>query len=57
LTGDTSETLGTGALVLRVTIRDFDELKKILRERFPNLTLIYHRMAPGPLRIINGKEV
>jgi len=51
---EVAPTIVTVALVLRGPLRDFDTLKEILGETFPQFNLIYQKVSPGSLRIVEG---
>lgn len=46
------DTLITTALVLRTTVEEWDELKRTIKEDFPNISLIFQKASVGPLKIV-----
>ena len=54
ITENDAKTFASCALVLRAALSDFDKLKQLISENFPDVTIVYQRTSASHLWIKEG---
>jgi len=51
---NTTDSVVIGGLIIKTNYKTWERIKQNLQDNYPEADLIYQRISPGPLRIVNG---